>query len=1100
MQSTPKRFPASRLKAVTAFTALAATTLGAYAGTYTNNFDAGTTNGLTIYTITGAPPEVRLSDGNPGGYLKLTDAVASTTSTVIFPDFDNGFPVQAFTFDVDCRIGNGTNPPADGFCIAFARSGDPVITTGQGFVGGGAEEGTTTGLAIGFDTYDNDAGTADNIGFTVRVDGTIIAEIPATTLYGAIDDASSLQTGPPGEAGWAHFKVVLSADGKLDVFWKETKVVDAVDTGWTPSGGRMVFAARTGGANEAHHFDNLSITTTPAPVAAVTSAKVDDTGYRFEISDFGSTSVVTAATVGALTIDGTTVAPTSVSKTGSITTVTYVPSPAVVNRSSHTYTLEFKDQANLSLSGAATISAPVMPTGPLIAAAPVNNLWNVREVRDGALDPFDIGTAAVKLKEAKNFTDGAYPFMNFSDPDSSGDRGMFKLDTTFITNNTLVDANGAPITDDNDIVQGANISVEITGTTPAELQRTFWVQSDDAFALRAKGAKFINKNGLGNIDPADDSTLLYAIGTGNSNTRGLVQFPAAGTYTLEFLYAEGGGGAFNEVAWAKGDFVNNPDKTNWTLVGGDGVDHVFLDPLPATPTGAPKGQWNIRQISNSGMAGSLANAMIYTSANDLSAATVADGIQPVLNFNDDNPAGKGATGIFNNDLPLIGNIVNEDDNQYIMVARATIPVPAEGDYTLEGTADDGFALKIITPGGRFVASGGPGGIDPLDSSTFYNPTYSDTPTVAAAHFDQAGDYEVIYLMQEGGGGSSGEIAFAPGRYTTIGGTNGWQLLGDSSTVPAPTPFLPATLPGPEGQDGLWGIRFIHSTAEGGPTTQGTNIYNALASVLATPANGGVNSDGTATYLNYSNLANNELNAGLFRTDSGTAAYQIADAEFLGTTTTEDQLVAIAKARLVIPEGAGGDYTFAVHSDDGVALRIEGATFRSVTGDSWIDTADNSSLYFRFGTGDSNIRAVTSLTEGQHDIELIWFEGGGGANFELYAVKNAFANDGDSGDWRLVGDAANGGLALVASSVTPPSSDFQISTVATSGSSVTITFPSTAGVTYNLEWASASTSTAWSSAGTVTGAAGSTTTTATVNAATLNGGTQPGRFFLRVRRP
>ncbi|RYD29550.1 MAG: hypothetical protein EOP86_21525, partial [Verrucomicrobiaceae bacterium] len=691
------------LKAVTA---LAATTLSASAGNYQNDFSGGVSD-LTIYTLAGAPPEVRATDGNPGGYLKLTDAVNSTTSTVIFPDRDQGFPVQAFTFEVDCRIGNGSEVPADGFCIAFARTGDPVLTTGQGFVGGAAEEGTTTGLAIGFDTYNN--GGADQIGFTVRVDGDIITEIPAATLNGALDDPSSLQTGPVGSAGWARFKVVLSADGKLDVFWKGAKVVDAVDTGWTPSGGRMVFAARTGGLNEAHHFDNLSLTTTPAPVAAVTLARVDDNGYHFEITDFGATSVVTPEKVGTLTIDGAAVTPTSVTKAGNVTTVTYVPATPVVNRSTYEYTLNFTDQANLSLSGRATISSPVLPTGNLLAATPVNNLWTVREVRDGAIDPFDIGRAAVMFKNAVNVTDGENPFMNFSDPNSAGDKGMFKLDTPFLSD--------VPDVDDNDIIQGANISVQITGTTPAELQRTFWVQSDDAFALRAKGAKFINKNGAGNIDPADEATLIFAVGTGNSNTRGLVQFPAAGTYTLEFLYCEGGGGAFNEVAWAPGDFVNNPDATNWTLVGGGGVTPVLAGSLPATPTGAPEGQWNVREIRNSNSAGNLTDAISYTAANDFTGATVSDGVRPVMNYNDDLPNAKGATGLFNNDLSLIGNEVGVDDNNYIVAGRITIPVPAPGDYTLEGIVDDGFAVKIVTPGGRFVASGGPGGIDPLDSST-----------------------------------------------------------------------------------------------------------------------------------------------------------------------------------------------------------------------------------------------------------------------------------------------------------------------------------------------------------------------------------------------
>ncbi|MES2706877.1 MAG: PA14 domain-containing protein [Verrucomicrobiota bacterium] len=1087
MNHPPLRPLAAGLKAATA---IAVTTLSASAGNYSNDFSTASP-GLTIYTLAGAPPEVRPTDGNPGGYLKLTDAVGNTTSTVVFPDFDGGFPVQAFTFDVDCRIGNGSDTPADGFCIAFARTGDPVITTGAGFVGGGAEEGTTTGLAIGFDTYDNDpAGDVDNIGFTVRLDGQIIREVSAPVLNGDVTNADSLQTGTVGNAGWAHFKVELRTDGTLDITWKGTKVVDNLSTGWTPSGGRMVFAARTGGANEAHHFDNLVITTTPAPVAAVTSAKVNDQGYKFEITDFSTTSVVTPANVGALTIDGAVVTPTSVAKAGNVTTVTYVPATAVVNHSAHTYDLDFKDQANISLSGSGPLNSPAMPSGPLLAVTPEDGIWNVREVRDGPLpEPFDIGGAAGKLKAAVSPMDSATPFINFSDPNSAGDRGLFKLDTPFITN----DANA----DDNDIVQAANISVQITGTTPAELQRTFWVQSDDAFALRAVGAKFITKNGGGLIDPAEEATLIFPGGTGNSNTRGLVQFPAAGNYVLEFLYAEGAGGAFNEVAWVNGDYVNNPDAANWALVGGKDAFPVFPSPLPVTPTGAPVGQWNLREIRNSGKSGTLADAITYTSANDFTGAAVNDGIRPVLNYNDLGAGGViGATGIFNNDVDLIANQAGADDNNFIVVGRITVPVPAAGDYSLEGIADDGFAVKIVTPGARFVASGGPGGIDPLDSTTFYNPTYSDTPTVAAARFDAAGNYDILFLSQEGGGGVSGELAFAPGRFTTIGGTGAWQLLGTSTGLPAPTPFLPATLPGPEGGAGLWGIRFIRNVP-----AQGDNIYNALASVLNTATNGAALTDTTTPYLNYSNIGGTagQENMGLFRTNNADNAglYAVADKDYPETTGEEDAVVAIAKARIIIP--TDGDWTFGVHSDDGVALRIDGAAFTRVSGDSWIDTGDTGTLYFRFGTGDSNVRAVTNLTAGEHDIEFIWFEGTVNSHFELYAAPGAFNNDGDSPNWRLVGDTAAGGLALAAASA-PTDPNFQITAVSYNAATsvVTLSFPSTAGTQYGIEWSSTLSNSPWPSAGTVTGAAGTTTTT--VNAATLNGGTAPQRFFVRVRGP
>ena len=42
-------------------------------------------------------------------------------------------------------------------------------------------------------------------------------------------------------------------------------------------------------------------------------------------------------------------------------------------------------------------------------------------------------------------------------------------------------------------------------------------------------------------------------------------------------------------------------------------------------------------------------------------------------------------------------------------------------------------------------------------------------------------------------------------------------------------------------------------------------------------------------------------------------------------------------------------------------------------------------YVAAGTGDSNTRAVVNLTAGTHELLYIWWEGQGGANFEVSAA-------------------------------------------------------------------------------------------------------------------
>ncbi|MES2466368.1 MAG: hypothetical protein V4675_03615 [Verrucomicrobiota bacterium] len=1042
------------------------------AGSYTNDFSAGAT-GLTIYTLAGAPPEVRPTDGNPGGYLKLTDAIGSTTSTVIFPDLDAGYAVQSFIFEVDCRIGNGTANPADGFSLNFARTGDNTLDDGAGFNAGAAEEGTPTGLSVGFDTYDN--GNGDVVGFSIKLDGVVLLEVPAPVRNGAVDDPLSLQTGPIGSAGWARFRVELKNDGSLDVTWKGTKVVDNLATGWVPSGGRMVFAARTGGEWEAHHFDNVSLTTTPAPLATVTQAVASSTGYTFRITDFGTSSVVIPSRVDALTIDGTTVTPTTVTKSGSVTTVTYVPGTPLTNRSSHTYSLDFRDQNNINLTASGTVTTPALAEADLLAAAPVLDVWNVREVRDGGIDPFDIGRAANMFSSPTVFTDATTPYMNYYDPNTNGGGGgLFRFDRNFLTN---TDA------DDNDIIQGANILVNITGTTPAELQRSFWVQSDDGFALRIKGGSFINKSGGGLIDPSDSRTLTFLAGTGNSDTRGLYQFPAAGQYVVEFLYFEGGGGAYNEVAWATGDFINNTNGTTWSLVGGGGENTVLPAVLPATPTGAPANQWNVREIRTA--YGNTLSGAVTTASGDLTGLTVVDGISPVINFNDLDGTTGNYLGLFNNDVPFLSNTAG-DDNELISVSRATITIPAAGLYTLGVLADDGWAMTV--PGAWFTGTNGTGALDPKGSTTVYAPGYSDTPTLAVLNVPAAGTYDVFFLAQEGVGGAAWELFYAPGNFGSVGGTSAWQLLGTPASVPAPTPFLPATIPGPSGGDAAWGLRFVR-----GVPGQGDNIYNARASAIAA---GGTITDTTTPYLNYADIDGGQTDLGLFNASSATVAYQVADFEYADSIGADDNLIGVAKATIQIPAGEGGEWTFGVHSDDGFALRIDGGVFQRVSGASFIDPALRDTVYFRFGTGNSDARAVVTLSEGPHEVDFIWFEGGGGSYFELYAARGAFNNDADTGNWRLVGGPE--GLALTAATITDPGFVITNVTAGPNPGEITLSFPSTPGVIYGIEY-DLDLAGIWSSAGTVTGAAG-TTTTVTLNPATLNGGTAPTRLFFRVRRP
>jgi hypothetical protein len=104
---------------------------------------------------------------------------------------------------------------------------------------------------------------------------------------------------------------------------------------------------------------------------------------------------------------------------------------------------------------------------------------------------------------------------------------------------------------------------------------TFAVRSDDGFALRIISQptggsltqhKFTAAR-TGIID--EDGTLAFLAPTGDSNTAGVVNLPA-GTYDVEFVLFEDGGGAFAEVSTQKGDWVTMSSATTipqWILLG-----------------------------------------------------------------------------------------------------------------------------------------------------------------------------------------------------------------------------------------------------------------------------------------------------------------------------------------------------------------------------------------------------------------------------------------------------------------------------------------------------------------------------------------------------
>ena len=233
-------------------------------------------NALPDDTVLIGSAEVRSEGGDPGGYLKVTDAANGERSTIIFPDLTGDAAVTSLNIKADLRVGGGTDSPADGFSFNLVRPDDPVVTAGDGsgFAAAPAgeqnlpEEGTQTGISVGFDEWFS--GDGDVIGLSVRVDNELVSQVELPTKNGEPNDLTSLQTGPNIDGlnflSWMPFEIDLNSAGNLKVSYKGNLYVDEqLDV--EPFAGRLVFAGRTGGANAAHHIDNI-VVTVPEPASA----------------------------------------------------------------------------------------------------------------------------------------------------------------------------------------------------------------------------------------------------------------------------------------------------------------------------------------------------------------------------------------------------------------------------------------------------------------------------------------------------------------------------------------------------------------------------------------------------------------------------------------------------------------------------------------------------------------------------------------------------------------------------------------------------------------------------------------------------------------
>ncbi|MGQ9576020.1 MAG: lamin tail domain-containing protein, partial [Thermoguttaceae bacterium] len=172
--------------------------------------------------------------------------------------------------------------------------------------------------------------------------------------------------------------------------------------------------------------------------------------------------------------------------------------------------------------------------------------------------------------------------------------------------------------------------------------------------------------------------------------------------------------------------------------------------------------------------------------------------------------------------------------------------------------------------------------------------------------------------------------------------------------------------------------------------------NTALSVIGNPAYQSAVYTETASVVNYLN--------------TGGSGHFTSDAAFpnMAIGTDYNDFVVQAKGILRIP--TTGAWTFGVNSDDGFRLKITGATFNAAYGAAGTTVNGDTLEYAAPRAPNDSFGVINSLAAGDYDVELTFYERGGGSCVELFAAPGA--KTGWDSSFRLVGDTASGGLVVM----------------------------------------------------------------------------------------
>ncbi|RYD33061.1 MAG: hypothetical protein EOP86_14260, partial [Verrucomicrobiaceae bacterium] len=416
--------------------------------------------------------------------------------------------------------------------------------------------------------------------------------------------------------------------------------------------------------------------------------------------------------------------------------------------------------------------------------------WSVQEVRDLTMagNIFDAVSQAAAGGGTK--FNVQTPYLDFTDPTTNANGGP-ALTTTPLPYLSHVDGTG----DDNVLVV-AKTRINIT----AAGEYTFQVHSDDGFALRVKGQSWVAADGAGYIDPLDPTTLVFETGTGDSNTRGLLNL-AVGQYDVEFVTWEGGGGAFYEVTASTGSRLNAA-QAQWLPLGST-ASLPAINTLNAVrlKTDATVANANVRDR------GKVLPAMRNIIEKAIADGTAISGLRENLELQE------GDAGTpqdledqsrmpFNNgngaDPPAADNYITKVEGSFTLLADANgNSTPGETiDVTFGLFCDDGASMRVIgqdfTSAGDLTGDGETVLVDNNGDMTLTADFYTgNTNAHGLIKLKEGQTYNFVCYMYEGGGGSNFNLRWELGDFVAAGFDGGQTPLRTQAVGPDDALYLTA---------------------------------------------------------------------------------------------------------------------------------------------------------------------------------------------------------------------------------------------------------------------------------------------------------------------